>query len=337
MEGKGAEKKEVMSEDKNDGGQPTATRNGQSKPTTGGDRATRGGKRGSGLSEIRFAILLMVPAMTLFTLIILYPLVNSLYTGLLDKSLLSQESEFIGLRNVWEFVSSGQFLQILKNTLIFTVGATLLPFVIGFALALILNTGIRGQGFLRSAFILPWLLPGVVVAFVWLWMFNANFGVLNGALRILGVIDSNVQWLSSGTLAMAAIIIAKAWQTFPWMMIMLLASLQTVPRELLDAAAVDGAGPIQRFRNVTVPHLRGLIFIVLLLEVIWNFQHFEIIYVMTGGGPVNATSTFAVELYETAFQNYNLGQAGAIGIVWMALLSVLVFVYIRYGGEEESA
>lgn len=278
----------------------------------------------------------MVPAMTLFTLIILYPLLNSLYTGLLDKSLLSSQSEFVGLRNVRDLVVGGEFFMILKNTVVFTVGATILPFVVGFALALTLNTGFRGQGLLRGAFILPWLLPGVVVSFIWLWIFNANYGVLNGALRVAGVIDANIQWLSSGTLAMMAVIVAKTWQTFPWMMVMLLAGLQTVPDELKDAAATDGAGRLGIFWHVTVPHLRGIIFIVLLLEVIWNFQHFEIIYVLTGGGPVNATTTFAIALYETAFQDYDLGRAGALGLVWMALLSVLVVVYIKSGKEEEA-
>lgn len=288
-----------------------------------------------GLSETRFAILLLLPALVLFTLVILYPLVNSLYLGLTDRSLIYPGGGFVGLRNV-RAVLGDEFLPMLVNTLTFTVGATVLPFVIGFALALVLNTGIRGQGLLRGAFLFPWLVPGVVVSFLWLWIFDANYGVLNGALRVAGLVQDNVNWLGSGTLAMAAVVIAKTWNSFPWMTVMLLAALQTVPRDLYEAAALDGAGRWQTFRRVTIPQLRGIIFIVLLLEVIWNFQQFEIIYVMTGGGPAGATTTFSVALYQEAFEAFDLGRAGAIGILWMALLSILVFVYVRYGEREEA-
>ena len=291
-------------------------------------------RQGSKLSETRFAILLLLPAIALFSLVVLYPLVNSLYVGLLDKSLLSPGSEFVGLRNLRELLRD-EFWPTLKNTLVFTIGATAVPFVVGFILAVVLNTGLRAQGVLRGAFLFPWLVPSVVVSFLWLWLFNANYGVLNGALRVAGIIDTNVNWLSSPTLAMAAVIIAKAWHSFPWMMVMLLAGLQTVPRELYEAAAVDGAGSWQTFWKITVPQLRGIIFIVLLLEFIWNFQQFEIIWVMTNGGPVGATTTFSVALYQAAFEAFDLGKAGAIGITWMALLSVLVLIYMKYGESEE--
>lgn len=298
-------------------------------------KTARVGRSGSGLSETRFAIILTLPAMALFTIVILYPLVNSLYVGLLEKDLLYPGTEFVGLENIRD-VLGDEFLPAFQNTLVFTVGATTLPFVIGFALALVLNAGIRGQGLLRGVFLIPWLVPGVVVSFLWLWIFDANYGVLNGALRLAGILDSNINWLSSGTLAMASVIIAKTWASFPWMMVMLLAGLQTVPRDLYEAAAVDGAQTWHTFWRITVPHLRGIILVVLLLEVIWNFQQFEIIYVMTNGGPAGATTTFAIELYQTAFEAFDLGQAGAIGILWMALLSLLVFVYVRYGEQEEA-
>lgn len=295
--------------------------------------ARRPRRRGSGLSETRFAIVLLMPALALFTLVILYPLVNSLYVGLTDRSLLYPGGGFVGLQNVRE-VLGDEFLSLLGNTLVFSVGATVLPFVVGFALALVLNSGIRGQGLLRGAFLFPWLVPGVVVSFLWLWIFDANYGVLNGALRATGAIEQNIDWLGSGTLAMAALIVAKTWNTFPWIMVMLLAGLQTVPRDLYEAAALDGASRWQTFLRITLPQLRGIIFIVLLLEVIWNFQQFEIIYVMTGGGPAGATTTFSVALYQEAFEAFDLGRAGAIGILWMALLSLLVFVYVKYGEEE---
>ena len=287
------------------------------------------------LTDTHVALLLLAPAMTLLFTVILYPLLNSMYIGLLDKSLITGGDEFVGLDNIIDVLTSN-FLPILLNTLVFAIGATVLPFLIGFGVALVLNGPIRGRGFWRGAFLLPWLVPSVIVSFLWLWIFNANYGVLNGILRNLGLIDSNIAWLSNGASAMTAVIIAKTWQTFPWIAIMILAALQTIPPDLYEAASIAGANRWQLFRYVTMPHLRGVSSIVILLSLIWNFQHFETIYVMTQGGPAKATTTFSVAVYQTAFQAFDLGRAGALGILWMVLLSLVVVVYLRFGmGDEE--
>ena len=214
-----------------------------------------------------------------------------------------------------------------------------MPFVIGFGLALALNTRIRGAKVLRGLMLIPWLVPGVVVSFLWMWIFNANYGVMNALLQSLGLIDEPRPGCAQPGTAMAAVIVAKTWQSFPWMMVMLLAGLQTVPRELHEAAEMDGAGTVRRFFSITVPHLKGIIGLVLLLEFIWNFQHFDIIYVLTGGGPAGSTQTFATAVYETAFKGFDLGMAGALGLLWMVILMALVVVYIRFSekGEERSA
>lgn len=289
---------------------------------------------GRSLSDTQFGILIVIPAMALFAVIILYPLLSSIWMGFLDKSLVLPGEKFIGLKNL-EMVLSNDFLLLLKNTLVYTLAATALPFLIGFALALVLNANLRFQGFLRGAFLLPWLIPGVVVSFLWMWIFNANYGVLNGFLRSSGAIAANINWLGDPTRAMVAVVLAKAWNSFPWMSVMLLAGLQTIPRELIEAAAIDGAGRWHTFWRLTVPHLRSIIGTVLLLEFIWNFQHFETIYVMTNGGPAKATTTFSIAVYETAFQGMDLGKAGAIGILWMVLLSLLVVIYLRFGVRDE--
>ncbi len=291
-------------------------------------------KRVRTLSETQFGIALALPAMALFTLVILYPLVNSMYVGFFAKSLLFPGERFVGLDNILD-VLGNEFPALLRTTLIFTTGATILPFVIGLVLALALNSSIRGQGVLRGLFLLPWLIPGVVGSFLWLWIFNANYGVLNGALRIAGFLSENVNWLGTPASAMLSVIIAKTWQSFPWMAVMFLAGLQTIPREMIEAAAIDGAGRLQVFWNVTLPQLRSIISSVLLLEVIWNFQHMEMIYVMTTGGPAKATTTFSVAVYDTAFHALNLGRAGAIGVLWMLLLAVMVILYLRLGMREE--
>lgn len=289
--------------------------------------ATARRNRGAPLSERTFLTFLLLPGVVLLCAIVLYPLIRSLLSAFFDESLLYPGMTFAGLDNILA-VLTDDFGRLVQQTLIFTLGATIAPFLIGLALALVLNQRFPGQRFLRGAFLIPWLIPGVVVSFLWMWIFDANYGVLNGLLITLGAIDSPVAWLFQTDTARAALIIAKTWNTFPWIMVMLLAALQTVPTELHEAAAMDGAGTVRRFFAVTWPHIRGVAGLVILLEFIWNFQHFDTIFVLTGGGPAGTTATFATEVYDTAFKGYDLGHAGALGIVWMALLTVLVVLYV---------
>ncbi len=285
-------------------------------------------RTGARLSDGAFALLLTAPGIALFAAIIFYPLLSALFTGFFRQDLRLPGREFVGLDN-FAYWLNGDLFTILEQTLVFTVGATLAPFAVGFALALALNTGIRGSGFLRGVFLFPWVIPGVVVSFLWMWIFNANYGVLNGVLVQAGIIEESVAWLGRPGTAMLAVIVTKTWASFPWMMVMLLAGLQTVPKELHEAAAMDGAGSIRRFFAVTWPQVRGVASIVLLLEFIWNFQHFDTIYVLTGGGPAGTTETFATAVYQTAFSGFDIGRATALGGLWMVLLLLLVVVYLR--------
>lgn len=296
----------------------------------------RRGTRPRGVGDTSFALLLTLPGLALLGAVVLYPLVAALVTAFFEQSLVVPGRMFVGLDNL-RAVLSDDFWQIFRQTLVFTAGSTIAPFVIGFGLALALNTGIRGRTFLRGVLLFPWLVPGVVVSFLWLWIFNANYGVANGLLEALGLIDGPQAWVAQPGTAMAAVIIAKTWASFPWMMVMLLAGLQTVPTELHEAAEVDGAGAVRRFTSITLPHLKGIVGLVLLLEVIWNFQHFDTIYVLTGGGPAGSTETFAVAVYETAFKGFDLGRAGALGLLWMVLLLALVVVYVRVSEKGEAS
>ncbi|WP_208321461.1 carbohydrate ABC transporter permease [Microbacterium hydrocarbonoxydans] len=281
-----------------------------------------------------FALLLTAPGLALLAAVVVYPLVTALITAFFRQSLVEPGREFVGLQNIVD-VLTGDFLRLLSQTLVFTIGTTVAPFVVGFALALALNTRIRGAKVLRGLMLIPWLIPGVVVSFLWMWIFNANYGVLNAVFEGIGLIDGPQAWLANPTTAMVAVIVAKTWQSFPWMMVMLLAGLQTVPVELHEAAEIDGAGTVRRFLSITVPQMRGIIGLVLLLEFIWNFQHFDIIYVLTGGGPAGSTQTFATAVYETAFSGFDLGRAGALGLLWMVLLMGLVVVYVRLSEKGE--
>lgn len=279
-----------------------------------------------GFSDGQFALFLVLPAMALFSLVSLYPLLSSLSLAFFERSLLTPDSRFVGFDNIVR-TFNGRFLPSLWNTIVFSVGSVVLSTAIGFFAAILLNRGIRGQAILRGILLFPWVTPTVVVAFIWLWIYNPNYGVLNGILRVLGLTDANIHFLGSPGPAMAGLIVAKAWNTFPWMMTMFLASLQTVPKELLEASTIDGAGPMRRLWHVVVPHLRNVFAVVLLLGTIGNFQHFETIYVLTEGGPYGTTSTLAIDMYRRAFESYDLGMAGALGLLWMMALSVLAVTY----------
>lgn len=279
-----------------------------------------------------FAFVLVLPGLALLVAVVAYPLLTALVTAFFKQSLVVPGREFVGFQNIID-VLQGDFFKLLGQTMVFTLGTTIAPFVIGFALALALNTRIRGAKVLRGLMLIPWLVPGVVVSFLWMWIFNANYGVANAVLGLFGV-DAQA-WLAQPQTAMFAVIVAKTWQSFPWIMVMLLAGLQTVPQELHEAAEMDGAGTIRRFFSITVPQLKGIIGLVLLLEFIWNFQHFDIIYVLTGGGPAGSTQTFATAVYETAFRGFDLGHAGALGLLWLILLMALVVVYVRFSEKGE--
>jgi multiple sugar transport system permease protein len=194
---------------------------------------------------------------------------------------------------------------------------------------LILNQPFRGRGLLRSISLLPWVLPSTVSAFVWGWIFNSRYGVLNAFLLELGVIDMPQAWLSTSTGAMIAVIITKIWLSIPLFMAFFLAGLQNMDREQVDAARVDGANNWAILRDHVLPHLRPVLIVVVVLGVIGNLQQFDTIYALTGGGPVRATAVLSVEVYRRAFEQWDVGFASAIGVLWVATLLPPAFLYLR--------
>src|SRR5699024_1956642 len=226
------------------------------------------------------------------------------------------------------------FWQVVGQTLIFVIGATGGSFILALTMALGLNARIRAVAIWRSVLLIPWLLPGVVVSFLWAWILNANYGLLNGLIALLGG-EGSTNWLDSPVFAMAGVIRAKVWMTFPWMAVLLLAALQGVPEDVHAAAAVDGAVGWKKQWHVVLPQIKAAIALTLLLECIWGFQHFEIPYVMTGGGPVGSTTTLSVDLYQAAFERFDLGEAGAIGVLWTILMSAIVVAYLVYSAKQE--
>jgi multiple sugar transport system permease protein len=281
--------------------------------------------RGRPLSDGVVGILLVLPGLALLGLVAAYPLISSLITSLSNESLVIPGRTFAGLAN-YQAVLDGEFWDTLITTVKFAAGATVAPFIVGLALALLLDMKVPGRNTLRGVLLLPWVIPGVVVSFLWSWILNANYGLLNNLLEMLGL-PSDTVWTGEPGTAMLAVIVAKTWTTFPWVMVTLLAALKTVPQELLEAAQVDGATRWQRIWRVKLPQIRGVMLVVGMLEVIWNFQHFDIIYVLTGGGPGKSTSTLAVRVYDEAFKGFDLGRAAALGFCGLIVLMGLFAVY----------
>src|SRR5215831_20908452 len=210
----------------------------------------------------------------------------SLYHDVLYKP---QDYRFIGLGNYVRLVQDPVFWLTLWNSVVWVFGSVVLQFLAGFAAALLLHQAFRGRALVRTLSLLPWIIPGVVVGLIWEWLYQPNYGVINDLLLRAGLMQERVAWLSSPDLAMGAVVFTNVWRGIPFFSIMLLAGLQAIPDELYEAAQVDGAGVTSRFWHITVPLLRPIIVVATATRIIWTFNYADLIFVMTGGGPANAT------------------------------------------------
>jgi multiple sugar transport system permease protein len=280
--------------------------------------------------EVLGAILLLLPAIVILGVVIFYPLVQALQLSFQNANLLSLGmAQNVGLTNFQQLVSDDTFWTAVLNTIAFvgvSVGGGLL---LGGALALLLNERIPLRSLFRSLALVPWVAPGVVVALLALYMFNSQVGVVDYALTKVGVSHRFIDWYGSPHNALWAEIIPNIWNQTPFYMLMILAGLHAVPTEQYEAAHIDGASVINRFRYVTLPTIRGVLMIVTSLMVIWNVNNFDLIWATTQGGPLNATMTLSVYVYRTAFTALNIGYAAAIGLVWLVFLLLFSFFYIR--------
>ncbi|HUC18176.1 MAG TPA: sugar ABC transporter permease [Acetobacteraceae bacterium] len=277
------------------------------------------------------------PAIAVIGFVIVAPLLISIFYSFTDLSLIEGTDAFTGLANYRHLLADPTFYQSLWNTLMLGVVPVVGAFFVGFGQALLLNEAVAARSLLRGLTLLPWVIPQIVVSFLFLFMYNSSVGVVNVLLHDLGLIHHFVPWLALPGTAPPAVAIAYVWTEAPFFMLMLLAGLQTIPPEIVEAAIVDGAGWWQRLRLVVLPGLRRIIAISTILMVIWNFNNFTIIWPLTQGGPVNATLTFAVWVYRQAFQNFDLGSASTIGVAWLILLLVVTFFYLRLMGGDEGA
>ena len=298
---------------------------------------TFGSLRRSRLSDRWLSILLLVPALAIIGGVLLFPLIEAFRISFTSLNLIGFKGKFVGLKNYLAIFRSAAYQQVLINTLLISVTTVALRFAAGMGLALIINRTFRGRTIVRGLLVLPWLIPSVVVGLLWAWLFDSDIGIINYVLVALGVIPANLSWLAENILAKVSVIIAFTWGVTPFIMMVMLGGLQTIPSEINESAAIDGAGKFSVFRFITLPFLRPLIAINTLLSIVYIFQNFAIIYMLTKGGPGYATEIFSLFVYETAFNSGRLGRASAIGVTWMLLLLGFSIVYVRLiAGKEEA-
>ncbi len=284
-----------------------------------------------------FAVALVVPAFLMISFTILFPLLNVIRMSFLKYSLMAMQSmPWNNFANYKALFEDMEFVNTFGRTLVYVFSTAGLALVIGFSTSLLLNSGIAGQKLFRGLIFLPWTVPTLVVAVLWMWIYQPQYGILNYILNSLHIINNNKQWLGDVKLALPSVIIAAVWKQMPFMMVMLLAALQTVPKELEEAAIIDGATGIQKFFNITVPCTMSVMKTITLTSVITNFQMFGLFFTMTGGGPVKATTTLTIYTYQTAFMRYNMGKGAAIGVIWMAFLILFSTFYNKMMSKKEA-
>lgn len=292
------------------------------------------------LLEKRYAMLgvmLIAPTVIVFGSVIVYPLLSAIYLSFFNIFTPTLEGGFVGVANYVELLQTGAFWNALGNTIIWTIGTLTLQIVFGVGMALVLHQNIWFRSLARSLILFPYFISTVVAVLVWKWLFNDLYGIMNHFLITIGLIEFPMDYLGTMPNAMISVILVGAWKYFPFVVIAVLARLQTIPDALYEAAKIDGAGPIARFFDVTLPQLRDVLVVIILLRAIWDFKEFDLIFLLTGGGPLSDTQTLPLLVYQEAFALNDMGMASAFAVVMMLIMLVFMIVYIRRTRTEEDA
>src|SRR5437660_4950692 len=275
------------------------------------------------------AFVLLVPTLVLLGMFIAYPFVRGILLSV-TNSRVGVPGEFVGLANFYKIFNDGIFRTSVYNTFVYTGVTTVFKLALGLWLAMLLNRNFRGQAFARAFILLPFIIPTVLSTFAWKWMFDPTFSVINWLLFHLGLIHGRINWLGDPDLAIISVIIVNVWRGVPFYAISLLAGLQTISPELHEAAAIDGARAWQRFRHVTWPLLLPVTLVIVLFSVIQTFADFQLVYVLTGGGPANATQLFATYAYQLGIGTGLLSEGATISLAVFPVLLLVVIVQLLY-------
>jgi multiple sugar transport system permease protein len=285
--------------------------------------------------ERKLALCLMLPTVVLLALFIAYPFVNGILLSVTDTRV-GVPGRFVGMDNFTKIWSDDIFHVAVWNTCLYTFVTTVFKLALGLWLALLLNRNFRGKAFMRAFILLPFIIPTVLSTFAWKWMFDPTFSVLNWMLFHAHIIHTRINWLGDPVMAMTSVIIVNVWRGVPFYAISLLAGLQTISPELHEAAAIDGARAWNRFRHVTWPLLLPVTLVIVLFSVIQTFADFQLVYVLTGGGPANATQLFATYAYQLGIGTGLLSQGAAISLAIFPILLLVVIVQLVYIRRAET-
>ena len=280
--------------------------------------------------EQRQAWVLLAPMLVMMGLLTAWPLLRTIWLSFTDAALIGTGGavNYVGVENYLYALTDPDFLASLWRTLYFTVASVALEGIIGVLVALLLNQKFYGRSVLRVLVILPWALPTIVNAMMWRLNFNPDYGSINALLTQLGIIDGYRSWLGSPDSALNAVMLADVWKNYPLVTLLVLAALQSVPEDLFEAARLDGASAFRRFRAITFPAIVGPLSVALILRTIDAFKIFDIIYVMTRGGPVDSTKTLSFFVYQESFSYLRAGSGAAYAILMTLMCSVLIAIYL---------
>ena len=279
--------------------------------------------------ERRAAWILVAPAAVMILLLGVVPILYVVWLSLNEVNPVTMATTFKGLANYREIVGNGGFWRSLGLTLYFTFVSVFLQLIVGTMFALLLNQEFKGRWLVRTLALLPWTVPTLVNANLWKWMLNTNYGIVNKLLNALGFINEDIFWLGKPFLTLNTVIVVDSWRMLPMVSLMLLAGLQTISKETLEAATVDGAGAWQRLRYVTLAALRPMILVVLVLRTIQAFRVFDIIFTMTKGGPNNGTMVLSFYTYYEIFNYLNYGKGAAIALIILVVMLILSMIYMK--------
>lgn len=281
--------------------------------------------------DILFTILLILPAALIMALVTVYPLFRSFWISVHKWDLTRPDlgHAFVGFANYLYVLKDPTFWQSAKITVYFVVGAVALEISLGLGIAMLLNREFFGRNLVRMLALLPWAIPGVVNGIMWKWVLNPSYGALNGLLSQLGVIQKYVIWLGTPASALVMCILADTWKETPFIMLLFLAALQTVPKDLYEAAKVDGTNPFQAFWHITLPLIQPTLFVALTLRTIWALKSFDLIYTLTAGGPSGGTSVIGYYTYLKTFVSLNFGRGSAVAYIMTIVVALLVILYQR--------
>ncbi len=287
-------------------------------------------------AETRLAYLFVLPALFVMAAVAFFPLLYAFWLSLHDMDLRypARGQPFIGLGNYVELAGFDRLHNALGVTTAFAFVSVAAELVLGLAIALIMNREFRGRGLVRAALLIPWALTTVVSARMWEWIYNAEYGIFNAALHAVGLIGTYKAWTIDPVFAFWAAVFADVWKTTPFMALLLLAGLQIIPLELYESAKIDGAGAWSRFRRITLPLLRPTILVAVLLRTLDAARVFDLLFILTGGGPGYATESLSILTYRTLFVTLNFGRGSALAVMVFAYITLISFVFIRVFGAK---